>query len=155
ERPACSGSVKDDAYDRNKSGHDAEEGTFAAAAPRGSWLRFSRPSTPCSPRFSEGRRVVTAAQRAAIMPQPPAEAAVAQGHLRARCDQTEAHRALNSILKHDLVRKVCNFSGSCTRTSDALTRGATALAIAPDARRLSCACCDGDEPQAPPTLPPR
>src|SRR5262249_34475997 len=41
---------------------------------------------------------------------------------RARCDQTESHRALISlILEHDLVRKVCNFS------DQALRRAATAV----------------------------
>jgi hypothetical protein len=32
----------------------------------------------------------------------------------ARCNQEESHRALSPLIfEHDLVRKVCNFSGSC------------------------------------------
>src|SRR5215831_15631127 len=43
-------------------------------------------------------------------------ARVESRHFRARCDWIESHRALISlILEHDLVRKVCNFSGSCSR----------------------------------------
>src|SRR5215469_14702944 len=74
--------------------------------------------------------------------------------LRARYDQTESHRALISlILEHDLVRKVCNFSGSCSNSHqvrEATPPGASRTgSTSPEFAVATAAAKDGQDARAP------